>query len=54
MNKRLPEKSIDLLEMLDLMYPDKYDTTNNLSDFDRGKQAGVIELIRNLKILKEK
>lgn len=49
---KLPRSTLDLLTRLEEMYPDRM-VTEHLSDFDRGKQAGVIELLRLLKQLRD-
>lgn len=49
----LPSKTIDLIKELDKLYPDKMET-NYTNEFDRIKLAGVIELIRFLKHLRDK
>ena len=48
---KLPIRTIDLLKELERMYPDQM-VTEQLSDFERGKKAGVIELLRLLQQLK--
>lgn len=49
----LPGNTIDLIKQLDKLYPDIMETTNK-DEFERGKSAGVIELIRYLKFLQDK
>ena len=47
----IPIKSSDLIEQLLLRFPDKLDVDEELtSPFERGKRAGVVELLRELKI----
>jgi hypothetical protein len=48
---RLPSTTIDLLKKLEEMFPDQM-VTEEMSDFERGKKAGVIELLRLLLQLK--
>jgi hypothetical protein len=50
MNK-LPSNTLDLLKELERMFPDQM-VTEQMSDFERGKKAGVIDLLRLLKQLK--
>ena len=50
MNK-LPTRTIDLLKELERLYPDQM-VTEDISDFERGKRAGVIELLRLLQQLR--
>jgi hypothetical protein len=45
----IPTSSRDLITMLDKRYPDVLDVSEALSPFERGKKAGVIELLRELK-----
>ena len=45
----IPTKSSDLIQQLDERFPDKLDVEETTSPFDRGKKAGVVELIRELK-----
>ena len=49
--EKLPRNTIDLLSELERMYPDPL-VTEQLSDFERGKRAGVVELLRLLKQLR--
>ncbi len=44
---KLPTRTIDLLKELERMFPDQM-VTEQMSDFERGKKAGVIELLRLL------
>lgn len=48
---KLPSTTIDLLKKLEEMFPDQM-VTEEMSDFERGKKAGVIELLRLLLQLK--
>jgi hypothetical protein len=48
---KLPTRTIDLLSELERMFPDQM-VTEQMSDFERGKKAGVIELLRLLLQLK--
>jgi len=50
MNK-LPSTTLDLLKELERMFPDQM-VTEQMSDFERGKKAGVIDLLRLLQQLK--
>jgi len=50
--EKLPINTLDLLDKLDELYPDQM-VTENLSDFELGKKAGVIELLRLLKQLRD-
>ena len=45
----IPNKSVDLITQLDKRYPDILDVSESLSPFERGKKAGVVELLRELK-----
>ena len=45
----IPTNSRDLITALDKRYPDVLDVSETLSPFERGKRAGVIELLRELK-----
>jgi|JYMV01.1.fsa_nt_gi hypothetical protein len=47
---RLPRETTVLLTELELMFPDQM-VTEQMSDFERGKKAGVIELLRLLRQL---
>ena len=47
---KLPRDTLVLLKELERMYPDQM-VTEQMSDFERGKQAGVIQLLRLLKQL---
>lgn len=47
---KVPMHSIDLIEELDKAYPDKMIVDNNMSEFERAKLAGKVELIRTLKL----
>ena len=49
---KLPRNTLDLLKKLDELYPDQM-PTDKLSDFELGKKAGVIELLRLLKQLRD-
>lgn len=49
---KLPRNTIDLLSKLEELYPDKM-IVDSMSDFERGKRAGVIELLRYLNQLKD-
>jgi len=44
----IPIKSSDLIQQLELRFPDKLDV-EDASPFERGKKAGVVELLRELK-----
>ena len=44
----IPTLSSDLIKMLDKRFPDIYDVDNK-EPFERGKYAGIIELLRELK-----
>ncbi len=48
---KLPINTIDLLKKLETMFPDRM-VTKHMTDFERGKKAGVIELLRLLQQLK--
>ncbi len=48
---KLPIHTNDLLKELVRMFPDQM-VTEQMSDFERGKRAGVIELLRLLQQLK--
>ena len=50
----IPTLSRDLIQQLDKRFPDKLDTYEINSEFERGKLAGVIELLRELKSYIEK
>jgi len=50
--EKLPKNTIDLLDKLEELYPDVM-VTESISDFERGKRAGVIELLRFLKQLRD-
>jgi len=45
----IPASSRDLITMLNKRYPDVLDVSETLGSFDRGKKAGVVELLRELK-----
>lgn len=47
--KPLPTQSEELLIELTKRYPDILDVSESLGPFERGKVAGVIELLRELK-----
>ncbi len=49
---KLPRDTIKLLEELERMYPDQM-VTEQTTDFELGKKAGVIELLRLLKQLRD-
>lgn len=49
---KLPKNSLDLIKQLEEMFPDKM-LVEDVDAFDRGKLAGVIDLIRYLKHLTE-
>jgi len=44
----IPSKSSDLINLLNKRYPDVLDVQECLSPFERGKKAGVVELLREL------
>ena len=44
----LPPTTIELVEWLEELYPDKI-VTREQSSYEQGYQHGIIELIRNLK-----
>ena len=44
----IPNKSSDLINLLNKRYPDKLDTLESQSPFERGKTAGIVELLREL------
>ena len=46
---KVPHKSEELIAILTKRYPDVLDTSETLSPFERGKIAGVVELLRELK-----
>jgi hypothetical protein len=46
---KIPTNSNDLITQLDKRYPDVLDTSETLSPFERGKVAGVVLLLRELK-----
>ncbi len=48
---KLPTRTIDLLKELERMFPDQM-VTEQLPDVERGKKAGVIELLRLLQQLR--
>jgi len=48
-HKAIPIHSKDLLLELTKRYPDALDIYESLSPFERGKQAGVVQLLRELK-----
>lgn len=45
----IPSKSIDLIKVLDELYPDKMIIDDAMSDNDKLRLAGKVELIRLLK-----
>lgn len=46
----IPTNSLDLIEQLLLRFPDKIEVDEDkTSPFARGKRAGVVELLRELK-----
>jgi uncharacterized coiled-coil protein SlyX len=45
----VPSNSRELITMLDKRFPDRLDTLETQSEFQRGKVAGVVELLRELK-----
>jgi hypothetical protein len=45
----IPPTSRELITLLDKRYPDILDTEDSLSPFERGKVAGVVQLLRELK-----
>lgn len=47
-HKAIPTHSKDLIAELDKRFPDKVEILD-LSPFERGKQASVVELLRELK-----
>jgi hypothetical protein len=46
----IPSKSIDLIKVLDELYPDKMIIGDNISDTDKLRLEGKVELIRLLKL----
>lgn len=46
----IPSKSIDLIKVLDELYPDKMIIDDALSDKDKLRLEGKVELIRLLKL----
>lgn len=46
----IPSKSIDLIMVLDELYPDKMIIGDNISDKDKLRLEGKVELIRLLKL----
>lgn len=46
---KVPTASRELIGLLNKRYPDVLDVTDTLSPFERGKQAGVVLLLRELK-----
>jgi hypothetical protein len=50
--EKLPSRTIDLLDKLEELFPDTM-ITEDLSSFERGKRAGVIDLLRLLKQLRD-
>lgn len=46
--KPLPKDSKELLKELQVRFPDTLDTTELQGPFERGKTAGIIELLREL------
>lgn len=48
-NEQIPSKSIDLIKLLTTTYPDKMILDNSMSESERFKLAGKVELIRYLK-----
>lgn len=49
-NMNIPSKSIDLIMVLDELYPDKMIIDDALSDKDKLRLEGKVELIRLLKM----
>jgi len=47
----IPTRSEDLIALLAKRYPDKLDISETLGPFERGKYAGVVELLRELKLI---
>ncbi len=45
----IPIKSSDLIAQLEQRFPDELDVRENTPSFDRGKRAGIFELLRELK-----
>jgi hypothetical protein len=52
--RKIPLYSKDLISELDKRFPDVLDTTGSSNLFDRGKIAGVVELLRELKYFVDK
>lgn len=46
----IPSKSIDLIKVLDELYPDKMIIGDEMSDKDKLRLEGKVELIRLLKL----
>lgn len=46
--KKLPSTTADLIKELDLRFPDVVEILD-LGPFERGKQVGVVQLLRELK-----
>lgn len=46
---KIPPKSRDLINQLTERYPDILDVSESQGPFERGKVAGVVELLRELK-----
>jgi len=51
---KIPTASSDLITLLDKRYPDVLDTSETMGPFERGKRAGVVLLLRELKQALEK
>ena len=47
--RKIPQGSRELIKALTERYPDVLDVSETLSPFERGKVAGVVELLRELK-----
>ena len=45
----IPSSSRDLIELLRVRFPDVLDVNETKSPFERGKYAGIVELLRELK-----
>lgn len=46
----IPSKSIDLIKVLDELYPDRMNIGDKMSDNDKLRLEGKVELIRLLKL----
>lgn len=49
-NMNIPSKSIDLIKVLDELYPDRMVIGDKMSDNDKLRLEGKVELIRLLKL----